>query len=111
MYKGKSVSMGCYFVLSIMLRKLELYPSSFDTRKLFNPLSLLIDPVELGRLVADDIILLEPEADLLLGVLDRVGSMADVSTDIDGVISADGARGRCEGVGGTENSWTNIISR
>lgn len=66
-------------------------------------LSLLVDPVELGSLVADDLALLEPESNLLLGVLDGVGTVADVSADIDGEVTTDGARGRGKRVGGTED--------
>ena len=66
-------------------------------------LRLLVDPVELGLLVADDITLLEPEGDLLLGVLDRVGAVADVAADVDGEVAADGTGGRSQGVGGAED--------
>jgi hypothetical protein len=45
-------------------------------------LSLLVDPVELAVLVADDLTLLEPESDFLLGVLDAVGTVADVAADV-----------------------------
>lgn len=43
---------------------------------------LLVDPVELGGLPALDLLLLEPEVDLLLGVLDAVGAVADVAADV-----------------------------
>lgn len=66
-------------------------------------LSLLIDPVELGLLVADNITLLEPESNLLLGVLDGVGAVADVAADIDGEVTTDGAGGGGKGVGSTED--------
>jgi hypothetical protein len=52
-----------------------------------------------------DLTLLEPESDLLLGVLDAVGAVADVAADIDGVVTTDGTWGGGEGVGGTEESW------
>ena len=45
-------------------------------------LSLLVDPVELAVLVADDLTLLEPESNLLLGVLDAVRTVADVAADV-----------------------------
>lgn len=45
-------------------------------------LRLLVDPVELAVLVADDLTLLEPESDFLLGVLDAVGTVADVAADV-----------------------------
>ena len=64
---------------------------------------LLVDPVKLGRLPADDIALTEPESDLLLGVLNAVGSMADIAADIYRIVPTDGAGGGSEGVGGTED--------
>lgn len=66
-------------------------------------LSLLVDPVELGRLPADELLRLEPESNLLLGVLDRVGAVADVAADIDGVVTTDGAGGGGKGVGSTKD--------
>ena len=72
-------------------------------------LSLLVDPVELGRLPADEVLVLEPEGDLLLGVLDGVGAVADVAADIDGVVTTDGAGGRGQRVGGTEDGWLNPL--
>lgn len=65
-------------------------------------LSLLVDPVERVRLVLLNLALLEPQSDLLLGVLNAVGAVADVAADVDGVVATDGARGRGEGVGGAE---------
>lgn len=45
-------------------------------------LSLLVDPVEGVGLVGLDLALLEPQSDLLLGVLDAVGAVADVAADV-----------------------------
>lgn len=42
---------------------------------------------------------------LLLGVLDGVGAVADVAADVQGEVATDGAGGRGQGVGGTEESW------
>lgn len=42
----------------------------------------LVDPVVLGLLPTVDLLLLEPEIDLLLGRLDAVGAVADVAADI-----------------------------
>lgn len=67
-------------------------------------LSLLIDPVELRLLVADHIALLKPESDFLFSVLDRVGAVADITTDIDGEVAANGSGGGSKGVGRTEES-------
>lgn len=36
-----------------------------------------------------DLTLLEPESNLLLGVLDAVGAVADVAADIDGEVTTD----------------------
>jgi hypothetical protein len=75
------------------------------TRRLW----LLVDPVKLGALVADHVAILEPESDLLLGVLDAVGAVADVAADIDGEVAADGTRGRGKRIGGTEDGWKNAM--
>ncbi len=40
----------------------------------------------LGGLVRLDLSLVEPEGNLLLGILDRVAAVADVSADIDSVV-------------------------
>lgn len=45
-------------------------------------LRLLVDPVELGLLPVLDLLLLEPEGDLLLGVLDAVATVAHVAADV-----------------------------
>lgn len=68
-------------------------------------LGLLVDPVEGSGLVRDGLTILEPESNLLLGVLDGVGAVADVAADIDGEVTTDGARGGGKGVGGTEDSY------
>jgi hypothetical protein len=41
----------------------------------------------LNRLPLKDFTLLEPESDLLLGILDAVGAVADIAADVDGVIT------------------------
>src|SRR6478735_3668979 len=68
-------------------------------------LSLLVDPAELGGLPGDNLTLLEPESNLLLGVLDGVGTVADVAADVDGKVTTDGTGRRGKGVGGTEDGW------
>lgn len=45
-------------------------------------LCLLVDPVELGRLPGLNLAVLEPEGNLLLGVLDAVAAVADVAADV-----------------------------
>ena len=42
----------------------------------------LVDPVVLGLLPALDLALLEPKSDLLLGGLDGIGAVADVTADV-----------------------------
>lgn len=65
--------------------------------------SLLVDPVLGVRLPVKDLALLEPESNLLLGILHRVRSVADIPSDLNAEIAADGARLRSEGVGGAEH--------
>lgn len=67
---------------------------------------LLVDPSIVGKLVGLNFLLLEPQADLLLGGLDRVGTMADISANINGVVTTDGAWSRLKRVGGTEDGTT-----
>lgn len=43
---------------------------------------LLVDPVELGLLPALDLAILEPQSNLLLGVVDAVAAVADVAADV-----------------------------
>jgi hypothetical protein len=76
--------------------------------KLARDLRLLVDPVVLGGLPAVELVLLEPESDLLLGVLDGVGTVADVATDVNGEVATDGAGGRGSGVGGTEEGTAGL---
>lgn len=47
-----------------------------------NNLGLLVDPVELGVLPLLELAGGEPEGNLLLGVLDGVGTVADVAADV-----------------------------
>lgn len=54
-------------------------------------------------LPVEDLTLLEPKGDLLLGILNRVRSVADVATDLNAEITTDSAGGRLQGVGSTEH--------
>ena len=68
----------------------------------------LIDPVVLSRLPALNLLLTEPEGDLLLRRVDSIGAMADIASDIDGEVAANGAWRRGERVGGTEESAASL---
>ena len=59
---------------------------------------LLIDPVDSGRLPADELLGLEPERDLLLRGLDGVGAVADVAAGRDAEVSPDSAGSARPGV-------------
>jgi hypothetical protein len=63
----------------------------------------LVDPGLLALLIRMDLLWLEPQSDLLLSALDTIGAMADVATNIDGIVTADGTRGRCKRVGCSED--------
>lgn len=64
---------------------------------------LLEDPVGLGVLPLDQLGGSEPEGNLLLGVLDGVGTVADVAADVQGVVATDGAGSGGQGVGGAQD--------
>ena len=68
----------------------------------------LVDPSGLGRLPLDQLAGREPEGDLLLGVLDAVGAMADIAADIDSVVTTDGAGSRGQGVGSTQDGAASL---
>ena len=51
---------------------------------------LLVNPVVLGALPADNLTLLEPKSDLLLGVLDGIGTVAHVTSNIDALCEETG---------------------
>lgn len=63
--------------------------SSFKNAKQATHLRLLVDPVESSLLPALELVGLEPQGNLLLGVLDAVGAVADVAADVlgDGCVS------------------------
>lgn len=48
----------------------------------YTDLNLLVDPLSLALLVVLDLVRLEPEGDLLLGTLDAVGAVADVTANV-----------------------------
>ena len=63
--------------------------------------SLLVDP-RLGSRGPLDDSLREPQSDLLVGGLGRVGSVADVAANVDTEIASDGARGGFAGLSGSQ---------
>ena len=50
----------------------------------------------------------EPQSNLLLGRLDGIGSVADVASDVNAKITANGARGRVGRVGSTKHDTTSL---
>jgi hypothetical protein len=63
----------------------------------------LVDPGLLALLIRMDLLWLEPQSDFLLSALDTVRAVADVATDIDGIVTADCTRGRLQRVGCSED--------
>jgi hypothetical protein len=64
---------------------------------------LFVDPVELALLVGDDLIFPEPQSDLLLGTLDTIRAVADVASNINGIVTTNGAGVRGERVGSSKD--------
>ena len=64
---------------------------------------LLVDPVMLSGLPALNFPWLEPQGNLLLCTLDAIGTVADVATDVNGIVTTNGTRGRGKRVGGTKD--------
>merc|ERR1712076_6804 len=64
---------------------------------------LLVDPLLGHAGVGHQLLWLEPKSDLLLGAVDGVATVADVSADVDAEVAADRARGGSQRVGGTEH--------
>ena len=99
-------SMHKLFVVEVTTSSIT---QSYATKQLCSPCYaernarlLLVDPVVGGRGPRVET-LGEPELDLLLSVLDSVGTVADVPTDLQGVGAPDRTGVRLEGVGGTEH--------
>jgi len=66
--------------------------------------SSFVDPfVGRGLPLGDFTFLGEPKSDFLLGTLDGIRSVADVSTNVDGEVSTDGSWERSQGVGLSEH--------
>lgn len=69
---------------------------------------LLVDVHDVARAPADELLSLEPETDLAVGRLDRVRAVDDVAANINAKVTADGARGRLEGLGGADELATSL---
>ena len=68
----------------------------------------LVDPVKLSRLPALDLLLAEPQSNLLLGALNAVGAVANVAADIDGKIAANGTRSGFQRFGCTQDGTASL---
>lgn len=64
---------------------------------------LFVDPIDGSRGPGDQLLLVEPQSDLLLGRLDGIGAVDDVAADLDAEVTTDGAGQGVGGVGGTEH--------
>ena len=62
-------------------------------------LEVLVDPGHGDRVPLDQLLILEPEGDLLGRRVGAVRSVADIATDLDTEVSTDGSRGGGSGVG------------
>jgi len=62
----------------------------------------------LGRSPLHNFAVLEPEGNLLLGILNTVRAMTNIPAHINTVVASDGTWGRCERVGGTEEDTTSL---
>lgn len=67
---------------------------------------LLVDPGEQSWLVVNQFFFLEPQVDFFVGRFNRVGTVSDVSTHVNGKVTSDGTWSRVQWVGGTQNSST-----
>ena len=70
----------CLYLVGALLALFTRQPTRDNLSAM--PLRLLVDPVVLGELPALNVALLEPELNLLLGVLNAVAAVADVAADI-----------------------------
>lgn len=65
---------------------------------------LFVDPaVDEVALVVADLLSLEPVSDFSVGRIDRVRSVADVTSSLDAEVSTDGSRGGLEWIGCSEH--------
>ena len=64
---------------------------------------LFVNPIVLSELVLQDLLFSEPQRNFLLCTFDAVRAVADITSDIDGVIPADSSRLGLKGVGRSKN--------
>jgi hypothetical protein len=69
---------------------------------------LLIDPIVQSGLVCLDLAFLEPEGNLLLGILNTIGTVANIPARFDRIIPSYCSWLRSKGVGGTEEGCSHI---
>ena len=63
----------------------------------------LVNPSLGSGLPGDQLLILEPQGDLLLGRLDSIGSVQDVAADLDAEVTTDGSGQGVSGVGGSQH--------
>lgn len=63
----------------------------------------------LSRLPRDELLLLKPQSNLLLGVLDAVGAVAYIAANGQGIVAANGARSGSQRVGGAKDGWIVVM--
>ena len=62
----------------------------------------LVDPLLVGLRPASDLVLLEPELDLILRAVGSIASVDDVAADLNAQVTADASGQRVVGVGGSD---------
>lgn len=55
-----------------------------------------------------EVTFIKPEGNLLLGIFDGIRTVADIATNINSIVAADGAGGRGKGISGTEDSSASL---
>jgi hypothetical protein len=60
----------------------------------------------LRGVVVNKLFLLEPKGNLTLGRLDRIRTMGNVATNVNGIVTTDGARSRLKRIGSTKDGTT-----
>ena len=95
--KKLSIKITLFFSNGMHVRWRAVYLERFVTEHhlvTIQRIYLLVNPVLGMGLPVEDLTLLKPKGDLLLGIFNRVRSVADVATDLNAEITADSAWGR-----------------